>query len=754
MDEPELTPTAVPQEAPAPEVTPAAAYANALRKAVHGYRAAGGTQKKVAAALHISPGTLTRYLNGERTASRKTLLAIRAFLEAQQPHLPVTDWAELDELCERANLANGSPAVRLAQLKEELARVREEQQDAHHVSEERLSALEEQAVDLTDQLRQALDRAQNAESAERTLQDDVAERDENLRHAQDYTRQVEAELAQQQEQARLLLVEVGVLQEQNRRLLEGQQAVSAPETQPDPGFTPEYAHLVNRHTTAAEDATTGPQQHPQHTKRNPPEERTPTRPRPSRRTQAQARLRPPSPAWIVIAVVVMALCAYTAVTVVLAVPAVRYDLSSTLGVAASMITCNLLAAALTGWAGRPAALRYGPRLILLPGLILLAIGSLIASWTLGYDTWVTQPPAADWSALQLMTGCVLQGAGEGLCASAAGVVLATRFWYSVHDKATTWAVAVGSAIAVTASGLLLSTWEWRIAFQVLAAFALLLLITLPFLPDFRSAPLWDELGAADFVVLALVAGAHTAFAWAIGLTAAHGWWSPSVVALAALALTMLAKASRRLRRTEIPPPPNWIRGTTLLGAWVSGAVQYTAWLYCTIALQQVFDYEAWTAAALLLLAVPLAALTVFPRSFPTRLRMPARTIGFFATGGGLLWLSIGLSHPETFPTPSLTGALLLVGVGTAVQRCPPNGLGDGHQRAYVAQTKYSGALAVTLTASLITAHSHPTAAAYTVVLIVCGEAAVVVAMAGALKLARRRFRRPSQQPERAAENRP
>ncbi len=38
----------------------------------------------------------------------------------------------------------------------------------------------------------------------------------------------------------------------------------------------------------------------------------------------------------------------------------------------------------------------------------------------------------------------------------------------------------------------------HVACQVPAAFALLVLITLPFLPDFRSAPLWDELGAADY----------------------------------------------------------------------------------------------------------------------------------------------------------------------------------------------------------------------------------------------------------------
>ncbi|MFG2484968.1 hypothetical protein ACGFSI_19700 [Streptomyces virginiae] len=184
---------------------------------------------------------------------------------------------------------------------------------------------------------------------------------------------------------------------------------------------------------------------------------------------------------------------------------------------------------------------------------------------------------------------------------------------------------------------------------------------------------------------------------------------------------------------------------------MSGAVQYTAWLYCTLALQQLFGHAAWTAATLLLLAVPLTALTVFPRSFATRLRTPARIIGFLATAAGLLWLTTGLSHPDTFPALGLAGALALVGVGTATLRCPPSGLEEGAQRAFDAHTKYSGALAVALTTSLITAHAHTKADGYDTVLIVCAEVAVVAALVGTA-----RARRPKKPPEpgRAPETRP
>ncbi|MFI7358047.1 MFS transporter [Streptomyces avidinii] len=448
---------------------------------------------------------------------------------------------------------------------------------------------------------------------------------------------MEAELAQQQEQASGLLREVGVLREQNRRLLEEPQAVSAPETQTGTRSAPEYAHLADRphseRAAAAEEAITGWQQQPQHPERNPPpDQRAPTPARHSR-VEARTEARVPSTAWIVVAVVVLALCAYTAVTVVIAVPAVGDDMTSALGPAASMVTCNLLAAAFARWSGRRGVRRYGHRIILLAGLLLLAVGALVASASPAYDMWAPRAGdrPVDRSAVQLLTGCALQGFGEGLCAAVAGAVLAARFRYPGPGKGTTWAVAAGSAIAVTASGLVLSTWVWRIAFQVPAVIAVLLLLALPFLPAFTSMPLRDDLAAADFSVLALMAGAHTAFVCAVARTPADGWWSPSVVALTALALALLAKASRRLHRTEAVQPLHWIRGGPLIWAWASGAVQYTAWLYCTLALQQVFGHEAWTAAALLLLAVPVAALVVFPGSFSTRLRAPVRTIGFLAT---------------------------------------------------------------------------------------------------------------------------
>ncbi|GGS39293.1 hypothetical protein Snoj_00260 [Streptomyces nojiriensis] len=313
-----------------PGATPAAAYAAALRQAVAGYLDAGGTQGRMADALHIDPSTLSRHLNGHRITSRETLHAIRAFLEAQQPPLPYVDWAQLEALCERAHAASRSPAIQLkeelARVREEIARVREEQEQDQHVAEERLAALEEQALDLADRLRQALARAQAAESerdllqdrvteldeslrhargveaelarqqeqalarahtaeGERDrLQDRVGEQEESLRHAQTYVRRVEAELAGQQKELSGLLREVGILREQNRRLIDERgQAVPGPSTQVNPQPPPAYAHLSNLRSAQTAAAEDGGQARHQQPKRIPP----PTRRAPAPETPAE-----------------------------------------------------------------------------------------------------------------------------------------------------------------------------------------------------------------------------------------------------------------------------------------------------------------------------------------------------------------------------------------------------------------------------------------------------------------------------------
>ncbi|MFF3087682.1 hypothetical protein ACFVRB_21915 [Streptomyces nojiriensis] len=227
----------------APEGTVAYAYATALRKALDDYLTGGGTQTKLAKALSTSKASVTRYLNGDRIAPRRQLHAIKAFLEAQGLPCPVEVWAELDELCGRAHLANGAAAVQRDHLKEELARACAEHQRAQWTAEKRLHGLRQRADRLSEDLRQALARAQLAERTSRILQERVTVQDRSLRKAGDFVRGIEDELAQQKKQAGLLGTENGVLREQNRRLLEEKPAVAAPATQLSHVPTPQYIYI-------------------------------------------------------------------------------------------------------------------------------------------------------------------------------------------------------------------------------------------------------------------------------------------------------------------------------------------------------------------------------------------------------------------------------------------------------------------------------------------------------------------------------
>ncbi|MFD3890775.1 hypothetical protein [Streptomyces microflavus] len=194
----------------------AAAYAAALRAAVHGFTGRGGTQKEIAHSVHVSPAALSRYLSGERIAPSSIVAALDAFLTQRGRPLEAGARAQLDELCGLAHEASGSPAVQLAHLKEELARVQAEKK----VGKAELAALQEHSDQLTDRLQQALDETHRSEMERLALEEQVAGQKNSLQHAQAYTRQLQADLTALQEQVVLIQREVKVLRDQNKHLIE------------------------------------------------------------------------------------------------------------------------------------------------------------------------------------------------------------------------------------------------------------------------------------------------------------------------------------------------------------------------------------------------------------------------------------------------------------------------------------------------------------------------------------------------------
>ncbi|UUU43876.1 helix-turn-helix domain-containing protein [Streptomyces sp. NBC_00162] len=199
---------------------PTEEYAAGLRAAVAGFLRAGGTQREIARALAVAPATLSRYLSGERLASRAVLDTLVDFLRTQGRTVDEATTARLRDLCRRAHRSSGSPAVRLAEVKGEMAMLRREHARALETSADRIAVLEERAGHLSGELAEVLSRARTAEEAVELHQAHVLEQDDQLRNSQEYTRRIEAELAREREGNGRLQEEVEVLREQNRLLVD------------------------------------------------------------------------------------------------------------------------------------------------------------------------------------------------------------------------------------------------------------------------------------------------------------------------------------------------------------------------------------------------------------------------------------------------------------------------------------------------------------------------------------------------------
>ncbi|WP_405760797.1 hypothetical protein [Streptomyces sp. NBC_00045] len=203
----------------------AAAYAAALRAAVSGFTAQGGTQREIAVAAHVAPATLSRYLSGERIAPHGFVASLDAFLTERERPLGDGVRERLEGLCGRAHEASRSPAVQLEHLKQELARVRGEKRAGGG----ELAALKTHADQLAGELERALERARRAETERGLLVRRVDEQEQKLQSAQSYTRQLQAELTAQHDQVVLVQREVEVLRRQNKTLLDENTATTSSE---------------------------------------------------------------------------------------------------------------------------------------------------------------------------------------------------------------------------------------------------------------------------------------------------------------------------------------------------------------------------------------------------------------------------------------------------------------------------------------------------------------------------------------------
>lgn len=125
------------------------------------------------------PAAMSRHLSGERLAERSFVARIREVLADQGHPLTAAEYERLIELCGDAHRASGSPSVQLAQLREEPTELKQ----AQDLSGRRPAALEEEAAGLFQELFQARERAQAAESGESALAELAARRATSPRRA-------------------------------------------------------------------------------------------------------------------------------------------------------------------------------------------------------------------------------------------------------------------------------------------------------------------------------------------------------------------------------------------------------------------------------------------------------------------------------------------------------------------------------------------------------------------------------------------
>ncbi|MFI6663088.1 multiprotein-bridging factor 1 family protein [Streptomyces sp. NPDC050523] len=70
----------------------AAAYGRALKAAMQPLRDKGWAQYKIAERLHVAPGTLSRYLSGQRIAEKGLIEGLAQLLEEKERSLSQTQF--------------------------------------------------------------------------------------------------------------------------------------------------------------------------------------------------------------------------------------------------------------------------------------------------------------------------------------------------------------------------------------------------------------------------------------------------------------------------------------------------------------------------------------------------------------------------------------------------------------------------------------------------------------------------------------
>jgi EmrB/QacA subfamily drug resistance transporter len=344
-----------------------------------------------------------------------------------------------------------------------------------------------------------------------------------------------------------------------------------------------------------------------------------------------------------------------------ALPSIRRELSASLsGLQWTIDAYTLVLASLLMLSGSTAD-RVGRRRTFQTGLATFTAGSLLCSIA----------PSLGW----LVAARVVQAIGGSMLNPVAMSII-TNVFPDARERARAigvWGAVVGLSMALgpIVGGALTETIGWRAIFWInvpvgVAAFVLAAV----FVPESRA----PRARRPDPVGQVLVAGTLVALTYGIIEGPRHGWGSPEIIGLFAVAALALAALLRyEPRRTDPLLDLRFFRSVPFAGATLTAVAAFSAFggflFLNTLYLQDVRGYSALQ-AGVCTLPMAIASFVLAPvagRIVATRgVRIPLYTAGVCMAASAVLLTRLSAGTP----LPLLLVAYLLFGIGFGMVNSP------------------------------------------------------------------------------------
>ncbi|MBB5783689.1 MFS transporter [Nonomuraea jabiensis] len=335
-----------------------------------------------------------------------------------------------------------------------------------------------------------------------------------------------------------------------------------------------------------------------------------------------------------------------------ALPSVRDELGFTATGLAWVVNGYLLSFAGFMLLGGRAADLFGPRRMLVAGLLSFSVASLAAG--------LAGAPEV------LVAARVAQGVGAAMMAPATLAVINTFF---TEPKARArafgaWSASggVGGMVGALAGGAITTGLSWRWVFLINVPIgAVLIVVAMMSLAGTRIS----RRGSLDLVGAVTGTAGLAALIYGVMQSADHGWTSGPVVAGLLLIAAFIVVEARFARQPMVPLRLFKVRGVAVGNGMLLlfGGIAIAMWYFSSLFLQNVLGFSALqaglgqTPAAVTFMVVARGAAALLPRT-GVRPLVLAGSACFLA---GFGWLSLG--HAGSAYLTGVLGPTLLIAVG-------------------------------------------------------------------------------------------